>query len=90
MTERNTPPMVRHTVTQVATGVVLFDDLAFNKADALNRMARNAGFADYAAYDRIPHATPRGHRRMADAMTSRHTLGEFHASPHGNHAKISE
>lgn len=40
--------MPRFTVTQIVSGVVLFDGEATDEQDALNRMARDAGYDDYA------------------------------------------
>ena len=41
--------MKTFTITQTATGVVLFHGEASDEADALDRMAREAGYADYAS-----------------------------------------
>lgn len=41
--------MTVYTVTQTATGVALFEGEARDEAHALDLMARDAGYADYAS-----------------------------------------
>ncbi len=53
--------MTRYTIEQQATAAVLFDGPALDKQNALNLMARDAGYTDYAdlrhmLYDDEPDA----------------------------------
>lgn len=41
--------MTRFTITQTTTGVVLFDGEAADEREALDLMAQDAGYADYAS-----------------------------------------
>ncbi len=41
--------MTHFTITQSATGIVLFDGEADSEAQALDLMAKDAGYADYAS-----------------------------------------
>lgn len=41
--------MTHYTITQQASGIILFHGEAISEQDALDRMARDAGYADYAS-----------------------------------------
>jgi hypothetical protein len=49
MTKTEAATVFHYTVEQTETGIVLYDGPAMSEADALDCMARDAGYADFAS-----------------------------------------